>query len=173
MNARTAAFLAAFSAVSLTASSTFLPTPLQAQSAMVTHTVPHGWERVQQLPTYTAVDIRKDKGKVLCLIESVIQDGLTCVKANSTSPVHLARTEIKSIRLQNKGRSAGIGFVLGAGIGAGAGAAILAPAGGPGQWFTHTETAEFGAAVGVIIGGVIGALVGRSRDDFGTLVYSR
>lgn len=155
----------------------FIAASLQAQSSIVSPGGSSGWQRVQQLPAHTAVDIRKDKGKVLCLIDSVGQDELTCSTAKASSPVHLSREEIKSIRLQNKGRSAGIGLVIGAGIGAGAGAGIGAAVHGSSHQsfdiITQKDMAGIGAAIGGIIGGVTGALIGHSRDDFGTLVYRR
>jgi hypothetical protein len=152
------------------------PLHIHAQNSIVTPATAPSWQRIEQLPVHTAVNVSKDNGKLSCSITAVTDDQLTCSTKGSNA-VQISRAEIKSIKLSNRGRSAVVGLLLGAGIGAGAGVGIglMINSGDKGSWVhvSSGKAAGVGAALGFIIGAIPGTLIGYSTDHFGTTVYKR
>jgi hypothetical protein len=138
-----------------------------------------GWNRVQQLPAQTEVHVKADRKKVTCRIDAVTEDKLTCssTKGNGSSSYEFSRTEIKTVKLSRRGRSALIGLAIGAGVGAGVGVGIgSAINSGDTGSYVHVsggKSAGVGAAVGALVGAVAGGAVFHSRDTFAPTVYQR
>ncbi|MGH9617791.1 MAG: hypothetical protein ACRD28_13710 [Acidobacteriaceae bacterium] len=138
-----------------------------------------GWNRVQQLPAHTEIHVKADRKKVICRIDAVTEDKLTCssTKGNGGSSFAFSRAEIQSVKLSRKGKSALGGLAIGAGVGAGAGAGIGAGinSGDTGS-YAHVsggKSAGLGAGVGAVVGALAGGAVGHSRDTFAPTIYRR
>ncbi len=134
------------------------------------------WARIQQLAAGTQLKISAERKSGGCILQSASPDTIVCTRGSSTRS--FARSEIKSIRLKRKGRSAAIGLGLGVGIGAGVGAGVGAGinSGDQGSLFhvSGSKATGVGAAVGAIVGGIAGALTGYATDlAAGPVLYKR
>jgi hypothetical protein len=114
-----------------------------------------GWDRVLALPAGTSVHIHATDHSAHCRLKSADADSLTCVSGDAKTEV-FKKTEIKSIKVPHRGRSA----LAGAAIGGGTGAIIGAAAGQNGQIVGRGGLA---AIFGIPLA-IIGALVGVATD---------
>jgi hypothetical protein len=121
------------------------------------------WQHVQELPEGTSIRVKAPTRSAVCNLKSVDADSLTCVHGIGKDIV-FQRTEIQSIKIHHRARSAaagaGIGFVAGVSTGYG-----LFKAEGGGSWGGLIST---GAGVGF---GVIGAVIGVATDFTHSTVY--
>jgi hypothetical protein len=134
------------------------------------------WSRVQQLPTNAKIHITADTRKLTCRLTTVTPGQITC--ANDKGQATFPRTEIKSIKLANRGRSTAVGAAIGIGIGAGVGAGIgAATNSGDTGSLLHVgggKASAVGAGLGAIILGITGAIVGSTHDTLaGSTIYKR
>jgi len=139
-------------------------------------TAPQDWPRVQQLPANAKIRITADTRKITCLVTTVTPDQITCT--NNKGQASLPRTEIKSIKLANRGRSTAtglaIGLAVGAGVGAAAGAGINSSDTGSVTHVGAGKATGVGAALGAVILGATGAIVGATHDTLaGSTIYKR
>jgi len=124
--------------------------PLAQQPAQPTPPAGSNWQRVQALPIGTSIRLDAGKRHQSCILSAIDADSLTCVHGKSLT---FARSEIRTIKISHRVRSA----LIAAAIGAGAGAGIMEAADKPGSWF-HGAVVGVGAVIGVAIGAPIGAL---------------
>jgi hypothetical protein len=112
------------------------------------------WSRVQALRPGTAVLLNATTRHGGCTIKSVDAASLTCT--SGSHPV-IAVSEITSIKIPHRGRSALIGATIGGGIGAIGGYAAAGPD-SPGSFniVTRGDVAVIFAVPLAIIGGLIG-----------------
>jgi len=77
------------------------------------------WQHVQVLPAGTSIKVNARSCHANCKVKSVDADSLSCT--GKTDMVY-QRTDVQSIGISHRGRSAGIGAAVGGGVGAGIGA---------------------------------------------------
>jgi hypothetical protein len=123
------------------------------------------WHRVEALPLGVSIYVNARTRHQTCKLKSVDADSLTC--SNGKNPEY-QRTEITSIKVTRRGRSAIIGMGIGGGAGAITGFAIGTS---PGGFFG--PNAFRGAVAGICagIGAVAGAGVGAATDLMRSTIY--
>jgi len=121
-----------------------------------------GWDRVMALPSGTAVHIHGTDHSTHCRLQTADADSLTCIGSGAKTEV-FKKSEIKSIKLPHRGRSA----LVGAAIGGGTGAAIGAGIGQNGQIVGRGGLA---AIFGIPLA-ILGALVGVATDFTVATIY--
>jgi len=127
------------------------------------------WQRVMALPASTKVDIRLTSNghvkHVHCRVGSVTADSLACSGASITVP----RTDILSIKIPRRGRSAliagGVG-ALGLGI-----AGFVSTTNSNDSFFGPNFLRGPATAVGAIGGGLIGGGIGALTDFSKSTIY--
>jgi hypothetical protein len=132
---------------------------------------PHSaWQAVIALPLGTNVDVKARSRHIHCVFLSANEETLTCTRGKTGSPIVLSRSEIRSVKIGHRGRSA----LIGAGVGGGALAVgAFAATSNPGDTFfgpnfLRGEATGLAALAGGILGGGIGALTDFSKST----VYS-
>jgi hypothetical protein len=123
------------------------------------------WQHVQALPPGTAIQVQTRTSNAKCALKSVDADSLTCIHGKD---LVFQRSEIRSIKIPRRGRSALVGLAIGGGAGAGIGAAVTASKGG---WFSGAGWDAIGAAILGTVGGAIGAGIGAATDFTHSTVY--
>jgi len=124
------------------------------------------WQHVQALPVGTSINVKARKSRLNCKLKSVDDDSLTCAQAKD---IVFQRTDILTIKIPHRGRSALVGTAIGGGTGA-----IIGFAAG-----TNNNSGFFGpnflrgaiTAVFGIGGGAIGAVIGGTTDFTRSTVY--
>ena len=123
---------------------------LAQQPAQPTPPAGSNWQRVQAIPMGTSIRLDAGKRHQSCVLSAVDAESLTCVHGKSLT---FARSEIRTIKISHRVRSA----LIAAAIGAGAGAGIMEATDKPDSWF-HGAVVGIGAVIGAAIGAPIGAL---------------
>jgi hypothetical protein len=150
-----------------------------SQSVRPNSAIHSTWNRVQQLPAQTEINVNADRKNVTCRIDAVTDDKLTCssTKGHGGGSYEFSRREIKRVQLSRRGKSGMVGVAVGAGVGAGAGAGIGAGINsGDTASYGHVsggKSAAVGAGIGAIVGALAGGAIGHSKDTFAPTIYRR
>ena len=144
------------------------------------------WRRVQAIPSQSRIRVVGDKNKVICFVDAVTDDHLTCSRSRGHSaPIEFRREEVKQIKLTHRARSGAEGAAVGFALGAAAGAAVFMGVNDSwsrsGDGFlsgigstTSAKAAGAGAVVGGVAVGIVGGAVGYGLEMFeGTVIYQR
>jgi hypothetical protein len=123
------------------------------------------WERVRALPAATNIDVKATTGHVHCKVTRVTEDTLVCLHGETSTTFE--RVNIRSIKIDHRGRSALIGGAIGGGGLAIAGVAVTS--GGSkdsffGSNFLRGPVTAGALGVGAVLGGGIGALTDFSKS---------
>jgi len=122
-----------------------------------------GWGRVMAIPSGSTLYVRGRTRSAHCKVKSADADSLTCANGDGTRTDVFQKSEIKSVRVPHRARSAAAGAAVGAAGGALAGVAI----GKNGQIIGKGGL----AAIFAIPLAVVGALVGVATDFAGSTIY--
>ena len=128
------------------------------------------WQHVQALPAGTSINVTARTSHLACKLKSVDAETLICTHGKD---IVFQRSDILSIKIPRRGRSALIGLGIGAGagviVGAATGCSSAQKNSAWGCFLTPTRTQ--GAAIfGVLFGG-IGAAIGAGTDFAKSTVY--
>ena len=122
------------------------------------------WNHVMALPTATEIDLRTASAHVRCVLTQVTEDSLACSRGVTT--FSFQRSEVHSIKIGHRGRSALIGGAIGGG-GLGIGLFAATSSSGDslfGPNFLRGQATAVGLGAGAVIGGGIGALTDFSKS---------
>jgi hypothetical protein len=126
------------------------------------------WRHVQALPVGASINVKARKSHAGCKLKSVDADSLTCTRGKD---LVFQRTDIVSIKIPRRGRSALVGGGLGAGVGALIGAATgSSSCSGQAFCFNILSRGDL-AAIGAVAVGFVGAVVGGATDFTRSTVY--
>ena len=134
------------------------------------------WRRVQAIPSQSRIRVVGDKNKVICFVDAVTDNHLTCSRSRGHSaPIEFRREEVKQIELTHRARSGAEGVAVGFALGAAAGAAVFLGVNGNMEFRTRSaKAAGAGAVVGGVALGIVGGAVGYGLDIFaGQVIYQR
>ena len=134
------------------------------------------WRRVQAIPSQSRIRVVGDKNKVICFVDAVTDDHLTCSRSRGhNAPIEFRREEVKQIKLTHRARSGAEGVAVGFAVGAAAGAAVFLGVNGSSGIHTRSaKAAGAGAVVGGVALGIVGGAVGYGLEMFeGTVIYQR
>jgi hypothetical protein len=121
------------------------------------------WQHVQALPAGTSLHIDARSGNITCKLKSVTGDSITCTHAKETT---IQRSEIKTIKLAHRGRSAAAGTAIGAATGV-----VAVEAAWNNNWrWNAVNRGSVAAYAGVPLAGV-GAVVGYFTDFTRSTIY--
>jgi hypothetical protein len=133
---------------------------LVGSAAVRAESVAAGWQRVVQLKPGTSLHVKTfSKGNTTCKVESVDEAELVCLHG-AKDRLTLPRSEIRSIKMVHRGRSALTGLLVGAGIGAGIGAGVEHATETPSNGVFSLN--RLGKGILTLAGGVIGGIVGAA-----------
>jgi hypothetical protein len=123
------------------------------------------WERVRALPPATNIDVKAASGHFHCKVTQVTEDTLVCLHGKTSTTFE--RVNIRSIKIDRRGRSALVGGAVGGGGLAIAGFAVTT--GGSkdsffGSNFLRGPVTAGALGVGAVLGGGIGALTDFSKS---------
>lgn len=121
-----------------------------------------GWDKIQALPTGTAVHVTSGKRHVKCKVQAVTADSLSCASGDN-----IPRAEIASIKVNRRALSTLIGAGIGAGAAAGIGVGLNNS--DKNSWITFSNGDV--AGVFAVVGAVIGAPIGFFSDFAKSTVY--
>jgi hypothetical protein len=124
------------------------------------------WHHVEVLPIGASISVKSRDRQQNCTLKSVDADTLTCTHGKDFV---FQRTEILTIKIPHRGRSALIGTAIGAGTGAIIGFASTSSSCDADKLCFITRDAV--AAVASVVGGGIGALTGALSDFSHSTVY--
>ena len=139
---------------------------LVGSTAVRAEGVAAGWQRVVQLKPGTSLHVKTiSKGNTTCKLVSVDEAGLVC-RHGSEDGLTIPRSEIRSIKMAHRGRSALTGLLVGAGIGAGIGAGVEHATETPSTGWINFNGLARGilALAGGVIGGIAGAAISTPLD---------
>lgn len=146
----------------------FLLAATLAASAQQPAPPPEGsnWARVQALPAQTYLHVNARKGHAICYLTAVEPDSLSCSKDTGVGhkEISFQRSDITSIKLAHRGRSA----VLGATILGGAGALAGAVQGTRSNYFAVKGA---WAMIFAFSGAFAGAPIGYLTDFSASTIY--
>jgi hypothetical protein len=121
------------------------------------------WQNVQALPAGTSIPVNTKSRSLVCDLEHVDADTLTCTQRKD---VVFQRAEIKTIKLARRSRSTGVGVAIGAATGI-----VIAEAAYNKNWtFSIISRGSIAAIVGVPLA-AIGGIVGHQTDFTSSTVY--
>ncbi|MDP9051662.1 MAG: hypothetical protein M3O31_13230 [Acidobacteriota bacterium] len=136
------------------------------QPAAVSPAEGSNWQHVQALPVGQSIFVKAKSRNSGCRLAVVDADTLTCTQKKD---IVFQRTEILSIKVPRRGRSA----LIGTGVGA-AGLAIAgfaATTNSNSGWFGPNFLRGPVTAVGAMAGGAIGAGIGAATDFSRSTIY--
>ena len=131
----------------------------------------NGWARVQALPAATSIRV-KAKHTVVCKFQSATDDALTCLDNGKGGVQVFPLTDIKSVTIPHRGRSASIGAAPGAALAIGAGVSKATE--------NCTNSSQFFCGLGsdllAAFGGVLAILgggIGAATDFSASTLYMK
>jgi hypothetical protein len=124
------------------------------------------WQHVQGLPTGASINVRARTGHEVCNLKSVDADTLTCTHGKDFT---FQRSDILSIKIPHRGRSALIGAAIGGGVRSGIG--FAAGTGGKDHFFGPNFLRGAMIAIGAVFGGLVGGATGALTDFSHSTVY--
>jgi hypothetical protein len=120
------------------------------------------WQHVQALPPGANIHVKSRHGSTTCKVKSTDAESLICTRGKDIS---FSRSEIKSISIPRRGRSALIGLAIGGGGGAIAGYAVGGSGCKSGQSFClDIVDGKTLAPIGAAVLGGIGAAIGAGTN---------
>lgn len=122
------------------------------------------WQRVQALPPGTGVLLKTKNRQLRCKIQAVDAESITCGPGGKAM---FQRTEVTSIKISHRARSAAIA----AGIGAGTVSILGAVGTDPCTSFCFGPTRGEVALAGVFVGAIIGAPIGYFANFGKSTIY--
>ena len=136
-----------------------------AQQPTASGTAPSGsgWQRVQALRAGTSINVKAKTGHASCKVKTVDPDSLTCTHGKD---LVFQRTDIQTVKVPHRGRSALVGLA----IGGGGGAIVGAIAAGPCSNFCIVGRGDVALIFGVGVGAV-GAITGALTDFTRSTIY--
>jgi len=134
-----------------------------AQAPVAAPPASPSWQKVQALAAGTSIKVKTRTGNTACILKSVDAGALTC---NHGKDIVIQQTDILTIRVAHRGRSALVGLAIGGGGGAIIGAASIPSCSG-----ICIISRSTGAVVVGVAGALIGAIVGVTTDFAHTTVY--
>ncbi len=124
------------------------------------------WQHVQALPPGASINVIARSSHEICKLKSVDADTLTCTHGRDFT---FQRSDIVSIKLPHRGRSALIGAAIGGGVGTGIG--FAAGTSGKDTFFGPNFLRGAMTAIGAVFGGVVGGTTGALTDFSRSTVY--
>jgi len=124
------------------------------------------WQHVQALPTGASIKVKARTGQEVCKLKSADADTLTCTHGKDFT---FQRSDIVSIKIPHRGRSALIGAAIGGGVGTGIG--FAAGTTGKDTFFGRNFLRGAMTAIGAVFGGVVGGATGALTDFSHSTVY--
>jgi hypothetical protein len=138
-----------------------------------TAALPEGsnWQHVQALPAGASISVKTRAKSANCAVKSVDADTLTCTQKKDFV---FQRTDVLTIKIPRRGRSALIGLGIGAGVGGIVGAATGCSSTQKNSAWGCFLTPTRGEAAGVLAAlfGGIGAGIGAATDLSQSTVYT-
>lgn len=125
------------------------------------------WQHVQALPSGASINVKARTAHEVCKLKSVDADSLTCTHGKDLT---FQRSDILSIRIPHRGRSALIGAAIGGGVGTGIGFAA-GTNGSKDTFFGPNFLRGAITAIGAVFGGVVGGTTGALTDFSRSTVY--
>jgi hypothetical protein len=131
-----------------------------AQQAATPH-AGSDWDHLQKLPAGVTLYIHARSHKTSCSFKSADADSITCTK---NKDIAFQRSDVLTIKVSHRTRSALIGLAIGGGVGAGIGAAIGGCQAGNFCFVPRGAFAGVLGGAGAVVGTVTGAVwdFGRS-----------
>jgi hypothetical protein len=136
------------------------------QPAQPTPAAGSNWQHVQALPVGASVDIKARSSHASCTLKSVDADSLICTRGKD---IVFQRSDILTIKIPHRGRSALVGSAIGGGTGAVIGFAI--GTNNNNGFLGHNFMRGAVTAVFGVGGGVVGGITGGATDFTRSTVY--
>ena len=122
------------------------------------------WQHVRALPPGTSIEVRSTTVHVRCELTETTADNISC--SHRKMSISFQQSEVQSIKITHRGRSALIG---GAAVGGAAGIAGFAATTNRGDSFfgpnfLRGQVTALSIAMGAVVGGGVGALTDFSKS---------
>jgi hypothetical protein len=132
-----------------------------AQSPVAPPPASPGWQKIQALHAGSSIKVVARLQSTSCKLKSVDADTLTCTHGKD---IVFQRTDISTIKVPRRGRSATVGLLIGAGVGAGVGALSGGCKAGSFCIVSRGASTIILAIPGIAIGAAVGALTDFTRS---------